>query len=338
MDTPSIHAQRRRYLQLGLGAIAAVTLPQITQLAKATEDFIKGPPVKDIRPTQLSRHVWTIYSPDGFPTVENQGMMANITFVTTQQGVIILDSGASLQIGEMTLRMIRQVSSKPVVAIFNSHYHGDHFLGNQAHVQAFGTLPIYAHEYTKKQIEGIEGSSWRNLMERWTNQATIGTEVVAPNQTVKHGQVFNYGDVHLRIHHNGTAHTPGDICIEVIEDQVTHVGDVAMDHRIANIDDGSYRGTFALYDQLKKNAGKQLWIPCHGEAKRTLLDEYQIFLSGIYEACVKAVNDGLDPSAAKAMVLKDPRVVNYAQKTKGFENNIGKYTSLAYLEAEKEAF
>ena len=38
------------------------------------------------------------------------------------------------------------------------------------------------------------------------------------------------------------------------------------------------------------------------------------------------------------MVLKDPRVVNYAQKTKGFENNIGKYTSLAYLEAEKEAF
>jgi hypothetical protein len=30
--------------------------------------------------------------------------------------------------------------------------------------------------------------------------------------------------------------------------------------------------------------------------------------------------------------------MKYAKATKGFEGNIGKYTSLAYLEAEKEAF
>jgi hypothetical protein len=61
-------------------------------------------------------------------------------------------------------------------------------------------------------------------------------------------------------------------------------------------------------------------------------------LAGIYESCVQAVKDGKDPSQAKAMVLKDPRVIKYAKNTKGFETNIGKYTSLAYLEAEKEAF
>jgi hypothetical protein len=37
-------------------------------------------------------------------------------------------------------------------------------------------------------------------------------------------------------------------------------------------------------------------------------------------------------------VLKDPRVAARALTMQGFENNIGKYTSLAYLEAEKEAF
>jgi hypothetical protein len=38
------------------------------------------------------------------------------------------------------------------------------------------------------------------------------------------------------------------------------------------------------------------------------------------------------------MVLTDPRVKKRATDMQGFEGNIGKYTSLAYLEAEKEAF
>jgi len=37
-------------------------------------------------------------------------------------------------------------------------------------------------------------------------------------------------------------------------------------------------------------------------------------------------------------VLKDPRVAARAKTMQGFDSNIGKYTSLAYLEAEKEAF
>jgi hypothetical protein len=38
------------------------------------------------------------------------------------------------------------------------------------------------------------------------------------------------------------------------------------------------------------------------------------------------------------MVLRDPRVASRALTMQGFDGHIGKYTSLAYLEAEKEAF
>ena len=41
---------------------------------------------------------------------------------------------------------------------------------------------------------------------------------------------------------------------------------------------------------------------------------------------------------AKAMVLKEPRVQKRAKNMHGFDGNIGKYVSLTYLEAEKEAF
>jgi hypothetical protein len=53
---------------------------------------------------------------------------------------------------------------------------------------------------------------------------------------------------------------------------------------------------------------------------------------------VQAVKDGLDVAAAKALVLRDPRVAARAKTMAGFDSNIGKYVSLAYLEAEKEAF
>ena len=330
---------RRQVLKWAAGASAVALSPQLMQFARAADDFLKGPPVNDIPAKQLSQHVWMIYSPDGFPTPENQGMMANVTFVVSQQGVILLDTGASVQIGEMAIRMIKRVTHKPVITIFNSHYHGDHFLGNQAFIEAYGNdIPIYAHPYSINQIKGIEGNAWRNLMERWTNQATAGTKVIPPTHIAKQGDIFNYGDVRIKIHHHGIAHTPGDICMQLIEDKITYVGDIAMGNRIANIDDGSYVGTFKTYKNLQNSAGNQIWIPGHGEPSKQLLKEYGEFLAGIYETCVKAVKDGQDLSAAKSLVLKDPRVSKRAKTMQGFDNNIGKYTSLAYLEAEKEAF
>ncbi|NDE43484.1 MAG: MBL fold metallo-hydrolase, partial [Burkholderiaceae bacterium] len=137
---------RRQALKWIAGASAIMLAPQAMQFASAAEDFFKGPPVKDIPAKQISKHVWLIYSPDGFPTPENRGMMANVTFVVTSKGVVILDTGASLQIGEMAIRMIKKVTDKPVIAIFNSHYHGDHFLGNQAFIETYSkVMPIYAH-------------------------------------------------------------------------------------------------------------------------------------------------------------------------------------------------
>ncbi|MCU0943589.1 MAG: MBL fold metallo-hydrolase [Hydrogenophaga sp.] len=340
--SPLSHPNRRTWLRAGaglaLGAAGLAAVPEVRLFAQQLQDFIAGPPMPDIPAQQLSPRVWMVYAKDGFPTPENQGMMANVVFVVTQRGVVVLDSGGSLQIGQMAIRMIRQVSDKPVVAVFNSHYHGDHWLGNHAFADAFPGVPIHSLAHTRDQILGTEGNAWRNLMERWTNQATMGTKIVAPNTVVQPGQVFDFGDTRIRLHHHGVAHTPSDLCMEVVEDRVTYVGDVAMDNRIANMDDGSYVGTFKTYEALLKDPGEQLWVPGHGVASRDLLRRYGDFMRGIYEPCVKAVKEGLPLDKAKDLVMADPRVALRASSMQGFAGNIGKYTSLAYLEAEKEAF
>ena len=331
---------RRRLLGASVLGVASSSLwPEMQGFAQQAQDFIMGPPMYDIAPQQISKHVWIIFAPDGFPTPENRGMMSNVTFVVTSAGVVILDSGSSLQIGEMAIRMIRRVTPLPVVAVFNSHFHGDHWLGNHAFAKAFGKqLPMYALAGTRKTIEGYEGNLWRGLMEKWTNQSTSGTEVVPPNRTVESGQTLRIGDVTFKMHHYGRAHTDADLCVQVVEDQLTHVGDIAMANRIANIDDGSYPGTFRYYEALQKAAGEQLWLPGHGMPGKDILQTYGTFMRGIWEPCLQAVKDGETEAQAKARVLRDPRVASRAKTMQGFDSNIGKYTSLAYLEAEKEAF
>jgi glyoxylase-like metal-dependent hydrolase (beta-lactamase superfamily II) len=251
----------------------------------------------------------------------------------------VIDSGASLQIGQMAIRMIRQVTDKPVVAVFNSHYHGDHWLGNHAFAKVYGDkLPIYALPSTIEKLKGAEGNLWRSLMERWTNQSTLGTQVVLPNTPVQHGQAIQIGDVTFRMHHYGTAHTPSDLCVEVVQDKLTAVGDIAMANRIANMDEGSYVGTFKYYQALMAATGEQMWVPGHGLGSKDLLKTYGEFMAGIWEPCLQAVKDGKSEAEAKAAVVKDPRVASRAKAMQGYEGNIGKYISLAYLEAEKEAF
>lgn len=338
----------RRQILTHLGRLGAVgvagaglsLVPMVHTCAGELVDFIEGPPVADIAPRQLSKHVWMIHAQDAFPTAENHGMMANILFVVTSKGVVVVDTGASKQIGQMALRMIKTVTPQPVIAVFNSHFHGDHWLGNHAFVEAYGPkLPIYSLPYTTEQINGHEGDLWRSLMERWTNQSSTGTKVTAPNTATRHGEEFRFGDVTLRMHFYGQAHTKGDLSVEVVEDKVVHVGDLAMENRIANIDDGSYPGTFKYFDTVTQNTGGDiLWVPCHGNPQKDLLKTYGTFLKGIWEPCTQAVKNDVPIEKAKDMVLRDPRVASRAKTMLGFEANIGKYTSLAYLEAERDAF
>jgi glyoxylase-like metal-dependent hydrolase (beta-lactamase superfamily II) len=333
-------SMKRRQLLWASAALGGIAMwPEARLLAQQAQDFIEGPPVADIPAQKLSPHVWMIYSPDGFPTPENRGMMSNVIFVVTSAGVVVIDSGASLQIGQMAIRMIRKVTDQPVVAVFNSHYHGDHWLGNHAFVKTYGDkLPIYALPSTIEKLKGAEGNLWRSLMERWTNQSTLGTQVVVPNTPVQQGQVIQIGDVTFRMHHYGTAHTPSDLCVEVVQDKLTAVGDIAMANRIANMDEGSFAGTFKYYKALMTATGEQIWVPGHGLGSKDLLQTYGDFMAGIWEPCLKAVEESQSEADAKAAVLKDPRVASRAKTMQGFDGNIGKYVSLAYLEAEKIAF
>ena len=311
----------------------------IAEAAAQATNFVGGPPVKDHPLVAIAPHVHVIVAPDGFPTPENQGMMANITFVIGAKGVVVVDTGSSVRIAEMAIRQLRALTAKPVVGIVVTHYHGDHWLGNHGFVEAFGAdLPIWSLAGTRVEIAGGTGSFWQDSMVKWTNGATLGTRIVPPNRDVEAGFEISLGDVTLRMHHHGRAHTPHDLCVEVVEDRVLCVGDVLMDRRIANMDEGSFKGTIDTIDRLIAGVNPTIWLPGHGRPGPGVAAWQRELFVGIWERCLEAVDDGVALDGALARVLSDPRVASRAAETAGFERNIGKYVSLAYLEAEQARF
>lgn len=82
--------------------------------------------------------------------------LANVTMIEGTDGIIIIDTGESYQVGEKILTDFRKITNKPVCCIIYTHNHLDHIAG----VKAFATkedvengkIKIYAH---RKIMEGV---------------------------------------------------------------------------------------------------------------------------------------------------------------------------------------
>ena len=58
--------------------------------------------------------------------------MINSTVIVGDEGVILVDSGGSDEVGRHIATAVRRITDKPVTHVVNTHHHGDHYLGNVA--------------------------------------------------------------------------------------------------------------------------------------------------------------------------------------------------------------
>ena len=58
--------------------------------------------------------------------------MINSTVIVGDNGVILVDSGGTAEVGQHIAAAVRRITDKPVTHVVNTHHHGDHYLGNVA--------------------------------------------------------------------------------------------------------------------------------------------------------------------------------------------------------------
>ncbi len=68
--------------------------------------------------------------PDLYAYISDNDSSANSTFLVSDRGILVVDTGLNAQEGRKLLAEIRKISPAPVRWIVNTHYHPDHRGGN----------------------------------------------------------------------------------------------------------------------------------------------------------------------------------------------------------------
>jgi glyoxylase-like metal-dependent hydrolase (beta-lactamase superfamily II) len=296
----------------------------------------RGPALPDYPAEEVASGVFVIHGPLDYPNPDNQGFMNNPAFIVTDAGVIVVDPGASVQSGEMVLRQLREVTDKPLIAVLNTHVHGDHWLGNQAMRAEAPGVPIYGHPNMIAAIEDGAGTEWIDRMLRATEGATKGTEAVAPNKAVDDGDELSIGGLTFRIHHFGHQHTHTDLMISVPERSLLFLADNANNGRIVRMDDGSFTGLIAGLERLRDEVEADVLIPGHGRTGGwEIVDENLDYLRTLHGGVAELYDAGMSDFEMKPELAE--RLSAFSDWP-GFDEELGKHISLAYLEVEADAF
>lgn len=297
----------------------------------------KAPPIEHDYPlTRITDHVYVIHGPNENPNRINQAFSNNPGFVLVHGGVVVIDPGSSVQVGEMVLRKITTVTRDPVIAVFNTHFHGDHWLGNQAIKTAYPKTVIYAHPKMMQAIKAGEGDNWIKMLNTATQGAIRGTTAVAPDLGLDHGEVLKLHGTSFRIYHNDRAHTDNDIMIEVVEESAIFLGDNVLNRRIAaNFPEhGNTQGQITAIG-LALESKAMHFIPGHGTSGgREIALAQQTFLKLLHTSVKKYFDRGLSDFEMKEKVMNDLA----AYKNYYAFDDLGRVINAAYRQIEVESF
>ena len=295
----------------------------------------KGPAVPDYPADRLANNLYVIHGPLTVPNAENQGFMNNPGLVITSQGVVIVDPGGTVQSGEMVLRVLKKITDQPVVAVFNTHVHGDHWLGNQAIRARYPDVPIYAHPNTIKRVEAGAGEEWVQRMENLTHGKSLGTRSVPPNIEIGHGDSITVGDTRFDILHYKPAHTDTDIMIAINGNEALFMGDNLVNGRLARAAEGSLKGVMQACD-MAIAIKPAVIIPGHGQSGG--MDMYE-HAADLFRILYKTVREQYqnDVSDFEMKPVVEAALLAY-KDWEEFDNLLGKTINQAYLEIEADEF
>jgi glyoxylase-like metal-dependent hydrolase (beta-lactamase superfamily II) len=306
--------------------------------AGLTVEAMTSEPARAIRADypldRLTPNVYVIHGPTADPTPENQAFRNNPGIVLTREGVVVIDPGSSVHVGEMVVRKVKTLTSKPIVAVFNTHSHGDHWLGNEGIKLAYPRAVIYAHPKMKAMAIKDEGRMWIKAFNELSNGAAEGTTPVGPDKVVNDGDVITIGGTRFRILLPGPAHSDHDVMIELPDEKVLFFGDVVRDGLFSPFQ-ASFKGNIAAIDRGLKT-GSKVFVPGHGRSgDATVTRNYRLFLVTLREQVRRNYRNGLSDFEMKPRIAE---ALAAYRDWSSLDESLGRLVSAAYQEIEAEEF
>ena len=206
----------------------------LNSIVVASEDIKDKYPQSELynKPVEVIPNVFSAIGATAPPTYENSGHNNNLSFVITTDGVVVINSGASVRLASALHEEIKNVTDQPVKLVINENGQGHAILGNLYWSQL--GVDILAHE---DAIHEIEENSHTILerMKSYNRDKAVGTEVVIPNKSFSEKIIFNLGGLEFHVLHLGPAHGPGDTQVWLPQLSLMVAGDMAFHERMLPI-------------------------------------------------------------------------------------------------------
>ncbi len=284
---------------------------------------------------QLNQQTYVMHGPLADPNVQNHGFMNNPGIIIGADGVIVIDPGGNYQVGKNVINEIKKITHKPIIAAFNTHVHGDHWLGNQAIIEAYPNAKIYAHPAMIAQAKDGEGDRWVRLMNDSTKGLSKGTIAVFPTDTTTNLQKINIGGETFIIHNNPSAiaHTDTDIMIEHVGSKTLFLGDNGFINRFGRFDGTSDMHGNITALQYALNLGLDYYIPGHGPSGNAnkAVKPFLNYLTILKEESEKGYEKDLADYEIKPFA--DKRLADYRDWS-GYDAQLGRHINKMLLEIE----
>ncbi len=259
--------------------------------------------------------------------------MNNPAWVVTADGVVVIDPGSSVPAGRMVVAQLKKTTAKPVTHVFNTHVHGDHWLGNQAILEAWPKATLIAHPDMIKLARNGADAFWIKLMLDMTGGYTDGTRAEIPTVEAADGQIFRIGGKTFRIHASTDAHSKTDLMIEVVEDRTLFTGDNVLNHQVINLRDGTFKGVMKETERALA-IDARLYVPGHGQSgDRKLVEDQKAFFGILLSEVRRMYAEGKSDFEMKPVLVEKLKAY---QGWAEWDSLLGQQISLAILEIEQE--
>jgi quinoprotein relay system zinc metallohydrolase 2 len=195
-------------------------------------------------------------------TPRNSGDTSNAGFVIGRDGVAVIDTGGSPQIGAQLLAAVRARTKLPIKYVINTHMHPDHVFGNVAFQSE---NPTFVGHAKLPRALAARAERYLAINKELLGAAFDGTRIVPPTELVKDRLEVDLGDRKLLIEAHPTAHTDNDVTVLDEKTGTMFLGDLLFAKHVPALD-GSIRGWLALIKNLEGRKDVKAAVPGHGPA------------------------------------------------------------------------
>jgi glyoxylase-like metal-dependent hydrolase (beta-lactamase superfamily II) len=273
---------------------------------------------------------------------------SNAAVILTNDGVVVVDSHSKPSAAKALYKEIQGVSKQPVRKVINTHFHWDHWQGNQAYAAEFPSLEIITSERTRENLTrpdaGVGGLSFvekqlesvpkeieklqadvqqatnpeqKARLEANLRQAEEYFEELKsfkptlPTRTVGSSVILDEKGRDIQLLLLGRGHTDGDVYIYLPKEKVVVTGDALIDW-MPFLNDGYPEDWVQTLTALEKYDFTHI-IPGHGEVRpKEQLVFFRDYLADLIAAVKKAAVDGASLEEMKK-VLADQLAPKYEQ-------------------------